>query len=435
MSSLEELHGVQNLLAAVGSKNIGFNLRAADAGLDAARQGVPWLGMPIAEVSTLDCALVIGSFLRKDQPLLATRLRAATKRGAQVTVVHASDDDLLMTVKAKIITKPSAMVDALAQIAAAVANHKGVAAPITATPSDAANAIAQSLCSGEKKAVWLGQFALNHPQASSVAALAQFIATHTGACLGNLVQEANAVGAYALGLKGASAPINVLYNLEPTLDCGSIPALASRVISFTAFRSAVEQFATVMLPITPATEAGGTFISIEGRTQTMNPSVKPLGHSKPGWKVLKVLGESLGATGFTYETLDEGKAIALTAVGDVSAKLNNQANVAIVSNASSTGLERVADVPAYASDAIVRRADSLQRTAEGAAPTARMHSATLASLNLQDGQLVKVKSVNGTVMLKAECDDSTPANAVRVSAARAETAVLGNGLALTVEVA
>jgi NADH-quinone oxidoreductase subunit G len=427
MSSLEELHGLQNLLACVGSKNIGFNLRAADTGLDASRQGAPWLGIPIAEVSTLDRALVIGSFLRKDQPLLATRLRAATKRGAQV--------DLLMTVKAKLITKPSALVDALAQIAAAVASHKGVAAPIAATPSDAANAIAQSLCSGEKKAVWLGQFALNHAQASSIAALAQFIATHTGAALGTLVQAANAVGAYALGLKASAAPINLLYNLEPALDCGAMPALASQVVSFTAFRSAVEQFATVMLPITPATEAGGTFISIEGRTQTMNPSVKPLGDAKPGWKVLKVLGESLGATGFAYETLDEAKAQALAAVGDVAAKLNNQTNTTVISSSASSGLERVADVPAYATDAIVRRADSLQRTAEGAEPTARMHSATLASLTLQDGQAVKVKSATGSVVLKVELDDSLPANAVRVSAARAETAALGNGVAITVEAA
>jgi NADH-quinone oxidoreductase subunit G len=435
MSSLEELHGVQNLLASVGSNNIGFNLRAADASIDAARAGVPWLGLPIERVSTLDRALIIGSFLRKDQPLLATRLRAATKRGAQVTVVHASDDDLLMVVKAKIIVKPGAMVDALAQIAAAVAANKGLAAPISATPNDAANAIAHSLCSGENKAVWLGQFALTHPQASSIAALAQFIALHTGATLGTLVQEANAVGAYALGLKASAAPINLLYNLEPALDCAALPAMASQVVAFSAFRSAVEPFATVMLPITPATEAGGTFISLEGRTQTMNPSVKPLGDAKPGWKVLKVLGESLGASGFAYETQDEAKAQALAAVGDLSAQLSNTANVTVTAMGVTSGLERVADVPAYASDAIVRRADSLQRTAEGAPPTALMHSATLSSLSLQEGQSLKVKSATGSVVLKAERDDSVPASAVRVSAARAETAILGNGLALTVEAA
>ncbi len=435
MSSLEELHGLRNLLAGLGSNNIGFNLRASDAGLDAARQGAPWLGMPIAEVSTLDRALVIGSFLRKDQPLLATRLRAATKRGAQITVVHACDDDWLMAVKAKIITKPSAMVDALAQIAAAVAANKNVTAPLAAAPSEAATAIAMSLCSGEKKAVWLGQLALNHAQASGIASLAQFIAANTGATLGSLVQEANAVGAYALGLKSSAAPVNLLYNVEPALDCGAMPALARQVVAFTAFRSAVEQYATVMLPIAPATESGGTFISLEGRTQTMNPSVKPLGESKPGWKVLKVLGDSLGCSGFSYETLDQAKAQALAAVGELAAKLSNTSNAAPSAAISGTGLERVADVPAYASDAIVRRAGSLQRTAEGAAPTARLHSATLASLKLEDGQAVTITSSTGVATLKAERDDSVPAHAVRVSSARAETAALGNGVSLTVEAA
>jgi NADH-quinone oxidoreductase subunit G len=435
MSSLEELNGLKTLLAGLGSNNVAFNLRATDPTLDANRLGAPWLGMPIAEVSHLDRALVIGSFLRKDQPLLATRLRAATKRGAQVMVVHASDDDLLMAVKAKIIAKPSALVDAVAQIAAAVATIKGALAPLAATPTEAATAIANSLCSGEKKAVWLGQLALNHAQASSITALAQFISTHSGATLGTLVQEANAVGAYALGLNSSAVPVNVLYNVEPSLDCGALPAMASQVIAFTAFRSAVESFATVMLPITPATEAGGTFISLEGRTQTMNPSVKPLGESKPGWKVLKVLGEALGLNGFAYETLEEAKTQALHAAGDVSAKLNNSSTCSVKAGFASKALERVADVPAYASDAIVRRADSLQRTAEGTAPTARMHSMTLASLGLHDGQSVKVQSSAGSVVLKAQRDDSAPSQSVRLSAARSETAPLGNALALTVEAA
>ena len=439
MSSLEELYGVQSLITGLGSKNIGFNLRASDAGLDAARSGTPWLGMPIAQVSQLDRALVIGSFLRQDQPLLATRLRAATKRGAQITVVHASDDDLLMPVKAKIICKPSAMVDALAQIASAVARSKGLAEPLAATPTEAATAIAHSLCSGENKAVWLGQFALNHPQAGSIAALAQFIAQHTGATLGHLVQEANAVGAYALGLKSSavasSLPVNVLLNLEPALDCSALPNFASELIAFSTYRSAVQSYATVMLPIAPTTEAGGTFISIEGRTQSVQPSVKPLGDAKPGWKVLKVLGDALNVSGFDYETLDQAKALALAATGDIASKLNNTVSTSATLGVKSTGLERVADVPAYASDAIVRRADSLQRTAQAAAPSVRMHSSTIAALNLTSGHVVKVSSNLGSVTLVCEADDSLPAQTVRLSCAKAETAALGQAIDLTVEVA
>jgi NADH-quinone oxidoreductase subunit G len=461
MSSLEELHGVQNLLAGLGSKNIGFNLRATDFSLDVARLGVPWLGLPIADINMIDRALIIGSFLRKDQPLLAARLRAATQRGAEVMLVHAVDDDLLMPVKAKLITKPSMMLDGLAQIASAVAIHKNTTAPLAVIPNDAAKAIAASLCTGEKKAVWIGQFALNHIDAARITLLAHFIATQTGATLGTLVQEANAVGAYALGLNVQTEiateqlAINILYNLEPLLDCGKLPVFAENVIAFTAYRSAVESYATVMLPITPVTEAGGTFINIEGRVQFMHPSAKPFAASKPGWKVLKVLAESLGCVGFSYETLDQAKDQALTAVGDLSKRLNNTVNTNAINNIKNiknigniyldmihtptlvipkNSLERVIDIPAYSSDAIVRRAGSLQRTAESAFSTAKLNSATLTHLSLENNQLVTVASSLGSVQLTIESNDTVPVDCIAISAARSETAVLGNQTLLTVEV-
>ncbi|MEY3996438.1 MAG: dehydrogenase subunit [Pseudomonadota bacterium] len=472
MSSLEELHGVQNLLAGLGSKNINFNLRATDFSLDVARLGVPWLGLPIADVNRIDRALIIGSFLRKDQPLLAARLRAATQRGAEVMLVHAIDDNLLMPVKAKFITKPSMMLDGLAQIASAVAIHKNTTAPLVVTPNDAAKAIAASLCTGEKKVVWIGQFALNHIDAARITLLAHFIATQTGATLGTLVQEANAIGAYALGLNvqadldtnqsnqsivAEQLAINILYNLEPLLDCGRPPVFAEHVIAFTAYRSAVESYATVMLPITPMTEAGGTFINIEGRVQFMHPSAKPFAASKPGWKVLKVLAESLGCMGFSYETLEQAKDQALTAAGDVSKRLNNTVNINAINikNIKTTenirnidldmihtpvlvtpknSLERVIDIPAYSSDAIVRRAGSLQRTAESAFSTAKLNSATLTHLSLENNQLVTVTSLLGSVQLTIESDDTVPVDCIAISAARSETAVLGNQTLLTVEV-
>jgi NADH-quinone oxidoreductase subunit G len=404
----------------------------------------------------LDRALVIGSFLRKDQPLLAARLRAATQRGAQITVVHASDDDLLMPVKAKLIIKPSAMLDALAQIAAAVAINKNVTAPLAVIPNDIAKAIAASLCSGEKKAVWIGQFALNHIDAARITLLAHFIAVQTGATLGTLVQEANAVGAYALSLNAQAnlgthkliateqLAVNILYNLEPSLDCGKLPVFAENVVAFTAYRSAVESYATIMLPITPTTEAGGTFINIEGRVQFMHPSAKPIAASKPGWKVLKVLAESLGCIGFSYETLEQAKDQVLTVIGDISKRLDNNTDIKninlntistlmSVSVAAKNSLERVIDIPAYSSDAIVRRAASLQQTVQSALSTAKLNSTTLMHLNLENNQLVTVTSLSGSVQLMIESDDSVPVDCIAVSAARPETTVLGNGLTLTVE--
>src|SRR5690349_10010141 len=110
-STLEELHLMQKLVRALGSDNIDFRLRRSDFSDDAGvrmPRGVPWLGMSISEFSALDRVLVVGSFLRNDHPLLAHRLRQAAKKGAQVSLLHASDDELLIRIAHKAIVTPSA---------------------------------------------------------------------------------------------------------------------------------------------------------------------------------------------------------------------------------------------------------------------------------------------------------------------------------------
>jgi NADH-quinone oxidoreductase subunit G len=94
-STLEELY----LAGRLGPAD--FRLRHSDFSADAARQGIPWLGMPIAELGSLDRVLVAGSFLREEAPLIAHRLRQAAKRGAQVHMLHSIDDDWLMPVASK----------------------------------------------------------------------------------------------------------------------------------------------------------------------------------------------------------------------------------------------------------------------------------------------------------------------------------------------
>ncbi len=133
--TLEELHLLAKLVRGLGSDNIDFRLRQGDFALDGRRAGAPWLGMKIAEIGTLDRALLIGSFLRKDQPLLSVRLRHATKRGCQLTMVHGVDDDLLMPVGNKMIARPAGWAQALAEIAVAIAEQKGQPAPTSGVTS------------------------------------------------------------------------------------------------------------------------------------------------------------------------------------------------------------------------------------------------------------------------------------------------------------
>ena len=444
-STLEELNLLQKLVRGMGSNNVDFRLRQADAALDASI--TPWLGMSINEFAGLKRAFVIGSFLRKDHPLLAARLRQAVKQGASVSILHATDDDLLMPVANKMIKAPSDWLAALSEVVAAVAQAKGVAAPAgfdSIQASAEAKQIAASLLSGEPKAVLLGNAVLQHPQAAQLHAAAQWIAQNTDAKFGFLTEAANSVGGYLAGANGVAATqifaqprkAFLLLNAEPELDVYNPQAArraldqAEMVVVMSPYKHGLD-FADVLLPIAPFSETSGTFVNCEGRAQSFNGTVKPLGDTRPAWKVLRVLGNLAGLQGFEYETSEaiRNEILAANAPNDanLTARLNNlskatpQAAVA----APSLSLERVADVSIYSTDAIVRRAPALQETTDAAAPKAWLSADLAAKLGVAAGDQVKVKQGEASAVLVAAIATNLPANVVRVAAGRQETAGLG----------
>ncbi|NRR29877.1 NADH-quinone oxidoreductase subunit G [Oxalobacteraceae bacterium] len=440
-STLEELHLLQKLVRGLGSDSVDTRLRHSDFSLGADVK--PWLGMSINEFGQLNRAFVIGSFLRKDHPLLATRLRTSVKAGAKLSILHASDDDLLMTVANKIIAAPSEWLAALSEVAVAVAKAKEIAAPAgfdAVVASDAATAIAASLLSGENKAVLLGNSAVQHPQAGALHALAQWIAANTGAKLGYLTEAANTVGASLVGANASnvaafSTPKQayVLLNVEPELDAVNPQAAtealkhAEMVVVMSAYKHGMD-YADVLLPISPFSETSGTYVNCEGRPQSFNGTVKPLLETRPAWKVLRVLGNILGLSGFDYDTSEAVRDEVLGAgAADVSARLNNVSKLAPVAavRAAAAGLERVTDVPIYFADAVVRRAASLQKTADAAAPVAQISPSLAQQLGVAAGDRVKVSQGSGSAILPAAIVASLPANAVRVAAAHPATATLG----------
>ncbi len=199
-STVEELFLLKQLAQAVGTPNVDFRLRQTDFSVPP--EGAPWLGTKIADLSLVDSALIVGSFLRRDHPLLAARLRQAAKNGASVTLLQATSDASLIPQAQRIVAAPSAWVDELAGIAAAVAEVRGVAVPeaFAAVPvSDAAKLVAAALSSGEQRVVLLGNGASRHPEFARLHAAAQWIADTTGASLGFLTEGANTVGAHLAG--------------------------------------------------------------------------------------------------------------------------------------------------------------------------------------------------------------------------------------------
>ncbi len=449
-STLEELYLLQKLVRGIGSGNVDFRLRQSDFSADGKQAGAPWLGMPVAELNSRDRFLVVGSFLRKDHPLLAQRIRQAVKHGAQVNIVHASDDDLLMPVANRSIVAPGALVNTLAQILKAVAAEKqaSVDAAVQGVEVGAsAAAIAKSLASGEHAAVLLGNFAQQHPQAAQIAALAEQIAALCGATFGFLGEAANSVGGYlagalpfGAGAQGMNAAqmlasprkAYVLLNVEPELDmydpqqAMAAMAAADMVVALSAYKHHATSYADVLLPIAPFTETSGSFVNTEGRVQSFKGTVKPLGEARPAWKVLRVLGNLLDVPGFDY---DSGEAVRdeLLSGLNVTDRLNNHiAGVALhVAAGKSEGLQRVSDVPIYSADAVVRRAASLQKTHDAATPCAMLHGSELQKLGVQSGDTVKVTQGNASVRLTVQQNDLLPAHTVRIAAGHPATAALG----------
>src|SRR5882724_900332 len=340
-STLEELFLLGRLMRGLGSENVDFRVRQSDFSADGRRAGAPFLGMPVTAINKLDRLLIVGSFLRKDHPLLAARVRNAVKHGCQVSVVHAADDELLMPIANKIILAPGAWVRALAEVGVAVAEAKGVSAPVSGiSAGETAKRVAASLLSGKSKAILLGNAAADHPQAAQLQAWAQWLGAQTGATFGYLGAAANSVGGYLAHATPAQGGLNaramveqprkayLLWNLEPEYDHAN-PAAAMRalaaadtVVAFTSFRNGALEYADAILPIAPFTETSGTFVNCEGRAQSFNGSVLPFGDARPGWKVLRVIATALGLPGFEYDTPEAVRAQAIPM--DVGARLSNQ---------------------------------------------------------------------------------------------------------------
>ena len=449
-ATLEEMSLLSRLTRALGSENIDSRLRQSDAGLDAVLSGVPWLGMAIADLDTRDRVLVVGSFLRKDHPLMAQRLRQAAKRGTQVCSIDIAGDDPLIKLTARSVVAPNAVAHELAQVAVALAQLKGADIPAALAGVQAgpqAQRIAQSLSSAQQGAVLLGNAAVNSSDAAQIAANAQLVAQLSGATLGFLTQGANTVGAYLAGAVPAKGGKNaasmfaqplksyIVLHAEPLLDVDNgaqaLAALKSAQfnVALTPFADGAGDWAHVMLPVAPFTETAGTFVNAQGLAQSFKGTAQPYGQSRPAWKVLRVMGNVLHLAGFDDESSESVRDAVLA--NGIESKLSNgiHAQPAAAKPQAVMGLQRVTDVPIYRTDALVRRSEPLQATEASRPPVARMSAETLGQLGLAAGQRVRLKSARGAVELACAADPGLSTGTVRVSAGFEMTAALGSASA------
>ena len=439
-ATLEEMLLTQALARGAGVNNIDHRLRQSDFADQDTAPLCPSLGQSIEALETVNAALVIGSNPRKDQPIIGHRLRKAAVAGAQIMFVNPIDYEFLFDVHAKVVVPPSQMVANLAAIAACfpeAAVADAVKSAISeANPDESHRAMAQALQAADKATVLLGNVATAHSQFSTIKALATAIAAASGAVLGVMTDGSNGAGGWLAGVlphrgpAGASiatagldanamlaAPRKgyLLFGVEAAHDCAN-PAQAMKALDAADFVVCAGAFACdvmnshadVLLPVSSFTETSGTFVNTEGRWQSFAGVATPTGDSRPGWKVMRVLGNQLGLEGFEQQSSEEIRDALQQQLGTV--VLDNSQVAGVVAQAAVyDGLERVGDVAINAVDALVRRAPALQATPDtGVAERVRMNATQAEKSGVRDGYTVTVKQGDASATMDVEISERVP---------------------------
>jgi len=458
-ATLEEMSLLQALARANGINNIDHRLRQTDFSDQQQAPVCPSLGQSLEALEAVNAALVIGSNTRKDQPIAGHRLRKAALNGAQLMFVNPVDFEFLFDVHAKAIVPPSQMVSVLAGIAACFPDAGSKSADAVksmiagASPDEEQRAMAAALKEADSATVLLGSIATAHPHYSLLKALAAVIAAASGATLGMLPDAANSAAGWLAGAVPHRGPAGsavaesgmtaeemlasprkgyLLFGIEPGHDCAAAAtaaaavAAAECVVSISPWASdAMKAAADVLLPIGPFTETSGTFVNAEGRWQSFQGVASPVGESRPGWKVLRVLGNQFGLDGFEQTSSEQVRDELREQLGSI--KLDNaQANGPVASATRPDGLERIGDTAMYSVDALVRRAGSLQDTPDAAsAGLLRINAQQAEKTGVRDEYTVTVSQGENSVTMNVAIDESVPDNCVRVQAGTGASAALG----------
>jgi len=461
-SSTEEMYLLQKIIRALGSNNIDHRLRQLDFSDQQQAPAMPWLGQRVADLDEQGAILLIGSNIRKEQPILAVRLRRAALKGTRISSINPRKFENNFPMTAQLWSSPQHMLVDLAAIVLLLAEQTKQPVPQQlhvytegVTPNEQHQAIAESLVEAGNKSILLGALSEMHPSFAALRAMASVIASLSGASLGYLSAGANAAGAWlsavvphrdvagkaldstgknALEMLSADSGIKaaLLFAIEPDKDCiDPLLAVASlkqmeHVVAFTAYSSdTLKSVADVLLPIGTHFESSGTLVNAEGYWQSYKGVAKPLGNSRPAWKVLKVLADSLSLHGFDYlestQVRDELKEACRALQLDNSLQLNGS----LKASPKTKKLMRIGEVAIYSSDALVRHAASLQQTEDALCAFVSVNSKQAEAVGCSDGDKVNVRQGDAAAVLSVKVTEDIPAHCAWIPAGLAETSGLG----------
>jgi NADH-quinone oxidoreductase subunit G len=428
------------LARGLGSAHIDHRVRQLDFADNAV---ATTFATPVAELDKVKAALLVGSDLRHELPLVNHRIHQAVKKGAKVYAVNPASFNFNYHLTGEAIVAPQALVDALLALAKAAVDA-GAAAPsaladaINGATSDQGDKDAIAHLKSGSAVVILGEAAVTHPQASWLRAVAQFIAQTTGAGYNELPVGANAVGLGRVGVLPGNGGLDaqamlaqprkgyVLYGVEPQ-DVADGAALlkalkgAQKVVAFSAYASdALRDVADVILPIGLLPEIDGTLVNVDGLSQSVAAGAKAPGDARPGWKVLRALGGVLKVAGFEFDDL--------AGLREGISERAHQPRAELASRPAAGGLSRLATWPIYRTDAVLRRATALSKHPLNRAPAVRINADEAKRQGLGDGDAVRVADA----VLPLVIDVTVPDGAAWIEAAHEDTVTLPPyGAALT----
>ena len=404
-----------------------------------------WLGCKIDEIESHDAILVVGSNLKHDQPLLAHRFRRYANKRNNFSIITSYDDFYSTRCLEKVIVNPSAYINYLLMILKQVqlsTKYKINSEVIknllkTIKSSNEAKRIAKSLLSNKSKAIFLGHQILHLDDGDNIKLVAMHIAQAVGATFGLIPGYANSVGLNELNLNtdnisadkilSQSKEAYIMMNFDPLYDYHS-PKKINSALKKAKFNLAISPYISdsfkefdVVLPMTPFTETSGTFINMEKTIQSFSAVTPPVGQSRPGWKILRVLANFLQLEGFSYDSSEEVKTDAMI---EMDKKNEFSLNDFKPSNIE-RGLEVLNVVRANDSDMIVRRAASLHQNKNKDQSCCLINPTTMLEEGLIEGQKIKISSSEAEILINVKADDNVCLNAVVIYGKQDETFILG----------
>ena len=427
LTSCEEGFLLGNIVRGLGSDSIDHRLRVVDFADGAAGATFE---MPLAQIEKAQAVLLVGSNPRQDQPLLGHRVRKAALKGAKVYSVGVLDFDCNFTLAGKSVVLPSALTAELAALAA-VAAESGTTAPVSigaalaaAQPTDAHRGMVKALRESGTSVLVFGDYAGHHAQASLLRALARYIAQATSSAFNEVGDGANAAGLARVGAlpladgRDAAAllaqpPRSLIVYHAGSQDTGA-PARFDEVRSNADFCvyvgayacNGVKRTAHAVLPVALPPETDGTYVNVDGTAQTVAAGARPPGDARPGWRVLRALGAQLGFAGFdavefadVHAKITAALAARFSAPGSSRAVAQPSATKHAAAGNAAAQLERIATLPIYRSDAVLRRAAALQAHPLTGNCAIGLHPEDALALGLTHGAKAKVSGGEGTVEL------------------------------------